>query len=415
MNRLTVVLLTAAAMISILGTPASGARGRVAAGLYREIPPTVESTVIQTAVLALGDIAEARKELREGRSDEALRKVEEARTLARSVGTDLTTGVVREQIRIAREHAGYDPPQRVLKDLGPVYDSLNEIEVYIPVDKARRHVDRAAEFLKAGRKDDAARELGSAEKALPVFTLPMVSVDASLERALSAIGKKELDAADALLRKAESTLQAGIASRRSPIGQAQASIMRARFLFVNGDYADARRALNQARTFLDAAAARGSAVTKSEAPRLSQEVEALERRIEKEREKSESSLRAIGEEVAALAERAAADLAYHWDETETTLRIDDMLLDARLHLAYAETFQLTTGEPLKAKRELDLAREFIGRAMKSLLADSADRAALQWADREIVYLGEHIDQTGPAIEERYDALRSRINGLLTPL
>ncbi|WP_298272176.1 YfdX family protein [Geobacter sp.] len=415
MNRLTVVLLTAAAMISVVGTPASGARGRGAAGLYREIPPTVESTVIQTAVLALGDIAEARKELREGRSDEALRKVDEARILARSVGTDLTTGVVREQIRIAREHAGYDPPQRVLKDLGPVYDSLNEIEVYIPVDKARRHVDRAAEFLKAGRNDDAARELGSAEMALPVFTLPMMTVVVSLERARSAIGKKEVDAADVLLRKAESTLQAGIASRRSPIGQAQASIMRARFLFVNGDYADARRALGQARAFLDAAAAQGSAVTKSEAPWLSQEVGALEKRIEKEREKSESSLRAIGEEVAALAERTAADLAYHWDETETTLRIDDVLLDARLHLAYAETFQLTTGEPLKAKRELDLAREFIGKAMKSLLADSADRAALQWADREIFYLGEHIDQTGPGIEERYDALRSRINGLLTPL
>ena len=414
MNRMSVVLLTAAAMLSVVGTPASEARGRGATGLYREIPPTIESTVIQTAVLALGDIAEARKELKQGRTDEALRKVEEARTLARSLGTDLTTGVAREQIRIAREHAGYDPPQRVLKDLGAVYDSFKEIEVYIPVDKAHRHVDRAAEFLKAGRKDDAARELDFAERALPVFTLPMMPVDASLEKAQSAIGRKELDAADALLRKAESTLQAGIASRRSPIGQAQASIMRARFLFVNGDYPDARRALGQARAFLDAAA-RGSAVTRTEASGLSQEVEALERRIEKEREKSESAFRAVGEEMAALAERAAADLAYHWDEAETTLRIDDVLLDARLHLSYAETFQLTSGEPLKAKRELDLAREFIGKAMKSLLADSADRAALEWADREIVYLGEHVDQTGPGIEERYDALKSRINGLLTPL
>jgi len=126
----------------------------------------------------------------------------------------------------------------------------------------------------------------------------------------------------------------------------------------------------------------------------------------------EAALKSTWDKSKAIAERDSEYLAARWEESETTLGAEDDLIEAKLHVSFAETYQITTSEPLKADEELDTASSYLGKAMKNALVDKATQKEIGALKKEVEALRNAPETSGAALEERYDRIEDELRGLL---
>jgi hypothetical protein len=97
-------------------------------------------------------------------------ELDSAEELTEAIKDDLSTSTAKNFIWIARKHLEYEQARQVLRDLAPIYSSLNRISVYIPTDKAKMYVDRAKGYLEKNEKPEAESALTLAEKSLMMYS-----------------------------------------------------------------------------------------------------------------------------------------------------------------------------------------------------------------------------------------------------
>jgi hypothetical protein len=382
---------------------------------YKSVAPLVESTTERTAVVVLRRIAEARSAIHRNAANRARRDLDEATRLMETIRNELSTAPTRNLIGIARRHLEYEDAAKVRGDLPTIQDALDAISVYFPTDRAKEHVDRAGGCLERQDKKCADHELALADGSLVITEVeqPLARAERYVERAQAFLAAGKPEKADKSLAIAEQRAMPLFTGLRSPLLLARQSTWLAFRNYSAAQRGHAGPYLEQARNYLNRAASVGGAKGREEAGRLSQEIAGLEKNQEGKKPIAEQALRAVWEKSVALAERATAYIAAGLTEEEAEVKGEDSLIEARLHVAYAETYQVTTGEPDKAAKELDRAYSYLQKAEKSRLADPADLKKLHSIGNKLKDLMSMPEKHGAAVRERYETIKEELRGIKT--
>lgn len=381
---------------------------------YKSITTEVESTTNRTVLIAMRHIAQARADIHRKALASARRDVAKAALLIESIRDDLSTEPAKNLIRIALQHLEYEKPEKVLRDLPPIYASLEASSIYLPTDKAKRHLDLAKDYLGKNSKLDAERELSLADKSLIIVEveLPLLTVQQYVTKAQKYLAANKAAKADKALQVAEQRAMALYTGINSPVFKAKQLSWWAFRNYSAVKHAETGKNLAQARNFLNRAATSGSTKLKEEAGKLSAELGEVEKKLAGEGKVAESTLKAAWEKSKALAERSAAYLSASLSEAETTLGIESYLIEAKLHVAYAETYQMTTLEPDKAVKELDSAYSYLQKAIGSSLAGPAERKKLREISNVLVVLKLTPKENDTTVQDRYDTVNEELSNFL---
>ena len=380
---------------------------------YLSITPMVESAISRTATIVLRHIAQARSDIHRKAWTGARRNLTEAARLMDTIRDDLSTAPAKNLIRIARTHLEYEQEQRVLLDLPPIYSSLEAVSVYLPTDRAKMHLDRAKEFLERNNKRGAERELALADKSLIVIEVeqPLLKSQRYVKKAEDLLAAGKGHEAEQALRVAESRVMALYAAAKLPVFQAKQNAWLAFRNYSTARHEVASTYLKQARINLEKSAASGNTKGAIEAGKISLEIADLEKKLAGEGQIAESALKSAWERSEALAERSAAYLSAGLSEAEPALGGESNLIEARLHVAYAETYQITTNEPVKAIKELDTAYAYLQKAAKNRVADESDRKKIHGIDTIIQALKSSPEKGDASVAESYDKIKEVLSDL----
>ena len=384
---------------------------------YTGLPPGEEPTVRRAAITALRSISRARLAIHRDKLANARRDLVEAGRLLATVRDDLSTAPVKNLLQIARKHLVYEPAHQVAQDLPLIYASLEMISGYLPTQRARLHIDRAKGYLEQNDKRAADKELARADDSLIITEVefPLTAAQKYLKNAQGYLAAGNAGRADQSLQTAEKvaiTLYTGMNSPSFPLFQAKSNIWLAL-----RDYPDAKETytgpfLEKARINLEKAAAGVSGAGNKEAGKLSKEIAGLEQRLSGGGKVAESELKGAWEKSAALAEREADYLAAGWAKEEAGRLREDNLIEAKLHLAYAESYQVTSAEPANAADELVNAEEYLRKALlsKSLGVDA--RRKITELKKTIEQIKQHTGKNDANVRESYDAAMTELNRVI---
>ncbi len=385
--------------------------------LYGSVSPQVESTLERTAAVVLRHLSEARYDIYRKALPHAQREMSEAVRLLNTIRNDLSTATAKNLILIARNHLKYDTADRVLSDLPPIYDALDRISVYLPTDKARLHLDRARIYLAGRNKQGAEQELVHAAASLRVVEvdLPLLRSQRYVTAAERYLAARNPARADELLKLAEYAALALYRAEHIPLYGAKQDLWLA-FRNYSALHNDTfRRFLAQARENLGKASAGLSPSGQEQIAALSRELSALAQKQATHEPIAEAALKGLWERSEALAERSVAYMSAGLSEAETTLAGENDIIEARLHAAYAESYQLTTHEPDKAAAELTKASGYVEHAIGSRSVSPADRKKLRAIGAFLAYLTAHPGSGDAAVQDRYDAVIEGLDGLIQTL
>ncbi len=415
-RTMSCIVMTVAIFVALWAgrTGAQDTRGNLPGKLYLSLPPQEESVIDRTAANVLQHIVQARTDISRQDPEKARRELDETQRLMTTVRDNLSSSVARERILKARHSLESEPAKKVVQDISAIYASFDAIAEYLPTDKARQHVDLARNCLERDDKRCAERELDFADRCLAVVEVerPLARTAKYVREAQDSLAGKDTRKADLALQQAETTARAISANIESPLYRARQSIWQAGRQYSAGKQGEAGAYLEQGRRYLEKFGTTANAREKEEAGRLAREVAELEKKVGEKAEGVETGLKVAWERSAALAERGADYLVAGWQEMKTTLAASDDLIEAKLHVAYAETYQVTAGEPDKAARELGKATSFLKKAMQSKLAGREDIQKMADVEKELATLRTHPERRDRAVQDRYAAIMVKLRSLL---
>jgi hypothetical protein len=374
----------------------------------------VESTLERTAIVAVRHITQARSDIHRKELTKARLELEKAERLMETIKNDLSTATVKNLIWIARKHLEYEQPQQVLHDFPQIYSSLEMISLYIPTEKARMYVDRARGYLEKDKKWEAERALGLAEKSLIVIEveLPLLKAQRYVTLAQEYLVKNNPQKADEALRTAEQRAMALYFGMNSPVIQARQNVWLAfRNYYSTATPAESGRHLGEARSYLEKIVASANTKGKEEMSKLSKEISVLENKLAAGEKVAESDLKVAWEKSEALAERSAAYLSARISEAETTLGMESNLIEARLHVTYAEIYQVTTSEPDKTVKEIDIALSHLQKASESPMVDSDESKKIKEIRNILIDLKLMPKEKDVTVKDRYESVKDDLRTL----
>jgi len=379
--------------------------------------PGEEPTVRRAAITALRNISLARLAIHRSKLSNARRDLVEAGRLLGTVRDDLSTAPAKNLVQVARKHLEYEPAHQVVQDLPLIYSSLEMISGYLPTRKARSHIDRAKDCLERNDKQAADRELTRADDSLIITEVefPLTATQKYLRIAQGYLAAGNAGRADKALQAAEKvavTLYTGMNSPPFPLFQAKSNIWLALRDYPNAKTEETGPFLEKARVNLEKAAAGVSGRANEEAAKLSKEVAGLEKRVAGGGKVAESELKGAWEKSEALAERDADYLSSGWAKEEAGRQREDNLIEAKLHLAYAESYQVTSAEPANAADELVNAEDFLAKALQSQSLGVDARRKITAIKNEIEQIKLHTEKNGAIVQESYDAIMTELNGTI---
>lgn len=380
---------------------------------YKTVTPQVESTIEKTAIIALRHISQARSDIHRKAFKSARRDLSEAARLIETIRDDLSTATVKNFIQIARKHLEHEQVQQVLHDFPPIYSSLEMISFYLPTDKAKLHIDRAKSCLEKNDKLDAEKELVIADKSLIIIEveLPLLKMQRYVNKAQGYLAAKNASKADEALQVAEQRAMDLYTGVNSPLFQVKQNLWMTFQNYSTATRVDTGKSLSKARNFLDKLAINGTTKEKEEARKLSSELAELEKKITGEGKVAESDLKAAWEKSKALGERSAAYLSAGLSEAETNPGVERSLIEAKLHVNYAETYQVTTSEPDKAINELDTAFSYLEKAASNKLTWASDRKRIHGIRNVLLGLKLNPKENDITVQDRYEAVKKELSDL----
>ena len=406
--RLTIASILTSAAITSQTALAADLQETVSVSPEHTVSPTEERMMSRTAARVLRHIVDARSAINAKDLGEAKYDMERARTLIDLLKSEQPTAKVRDHIRVAKQHLDYESTEEVTEDLVPIEADLTEIETFVPVATARKHTRFARERLKKGDKAGAKKELEAANAAL-IYTevdLPLDTTERQVIIAQKALDNNQPAQADKALDQAEQGVQFLSTAVEAPITQARNSIWQATKDYADKDYAAAKADLAGAGVWLDKAAQSTDKTTRVETTHLKRELEGLQGKIEQKGEQTHASLHHLWQRSQALAEREAETASADWAtlRTDSSTKID--LIDAKLHLAYAESDQFMQGKSNEAADELDKARADLELAAKTSNKDLAEK--IHALRKQLAQIKDHLDDQGAEAHSRYEIMKAKL-------
>lgn len=334
----------------------------------RSITPQEEAAMSSAAVKVLRHIAQARADIDKKDAPAAKTNLEKADTLVNIIETSLPTTTVKDRIWVAKKHLEYEDSQEVLPDLVPIYASLDEIADFVPVKQAREHIDKAKAHMKAGKNTPATKELEAADAAL-VYTevdLPIAATRHFIASAKAALAKNKFEDADKALKAAEDNVVFLSVDMEEPLVPAKSALWHAVRHYAEKQYGAAKNDIKQATTYLEQAAKSGDETLSKEAQSLLKRAKGLESEVEKGGEKTAAEIDHLWRRTEALTERTTEYVSTGWSRLRADEPARPEIIEAKLHLAFAQIEQATDRDSDQATRELKQAAKYLEQAAQKV-------------------------------------------------
>ncbi|MBX2859981.1 MAG: YfdX family protein [Vampirovibrio sp.] len=348
-------------------------------------------------------IVEARSALHQNELNQASQALQEATRLLSMAQTATPAQKVKNQLWVAQKHLEFETVQEVQQDLIPLETSLLEIENVVPVELVREHLRRAKTALQAGNRPQAKQELQLAENQL-VFSesaLPLATALSQITQAQNLLTQNEPKQADTLLRQAEQRVEAVAILNDIPVTAATRALGQAAFVYNLQDRQTAQQQVQRAAQAIEQTVQTTEGPTKQVAENLAKEIESVQTRLQRGHRISGRELTGLHQRVGALAAYQQAELTWttstpaNTPEAQAKAKAKADLYQARLDLALAESYQLTSGDKSKASTQLRAAEAALkGAAMKAQPAVKSQITSIE-SDVSKLKTGVNLQPTAP--------------------
>ncbi len=371
----------------------------------RTISPAEERSMARSAAHVLRYIADARSAIAANDIAKARSDLQRSLNLIDILKLQQPTVKVRDHIWVARKHLDYESAEEVAEDLVPIEADLTEIEGFVPVEKARRHIRSAGAYLKKGDKAGARKELEAADAAL-IYTevdLPLSGTERQIIAAQKALDNQQLAKADKALKQAENGVRILSVAVGAPIIQARNSIWQASKDFAARDYAAAKANLAKASAWLDKAAQSTDKTTREEAMKLKHSLEGLKRQMNMTAQGAGAGLSRLWQRSQALVERESEKASATWGKLHGESATKKALIEAKLHLAYAQTAQFVKGKSEEVSNELNQAQNYLDKAAET--SNKALKAKIHAITDELKQIKANLHDKSRKALARYDKVK----------
>jgi hypothetical protein len=410
-NPLAVAVLV---LLFICSAPvwAKSMEGKIRVAPGKIVTPEEESIISLAAARALGHIARARYAIHYQDPDRAIDELRGSLMAMNQIKTVLPTAKAKEYIRVAILHLSYEEPTEVVKDLVPIYASVDAIADLVPVDVAREHISKAKKNLKKGNKEEAKAEFESANEALinTEIDLPLAHAEAQVLKAYAYLAQNQSEPADKALKSAEKGVRYVGLSIYSPIIKSERILQQSSEDFAAGRLEAVRAGLKQGKVYLQEVVKTGDDTIKAEAQKLLEDIVSVEDQLESKGKGAASAIDGLWEKARALSERSAEYVSTDWKELTATSKAKINLMEAKLHVAYAQIYQDTTGEVAKVRPEIDEADSYLKKAEQHV--DDKTQARLVAIGQELKEASAHLEEKGPGVRARYEKIKAELGELI---
>ena len=320
----------------------------------------------EQAIEALTRIKEASKAIDKKDIKVAQSELEAADKLLKSIKNSLPVAKVKKVLEAAKQNPNS-------ADWTSIYQQLDEVMVFLP-----------ATVMKNTKKDEKTTDAKSATPAstesidavlvalqYTEIDMPVSTAISLVEKAQSALQKENLKSASKALSDAQQSVVILQSLAEEPLFQAHLSLWQALANMKNGAEAEAKHYLDNAISYLEAAAKSTDKETKKAADKLLIESKEFKNELTKGADKSSSEvssldgkLERLGLHTEAWAERAINYAYTKASETVSSNLLKEDLIEARFHLSNALIDLSTLKEPDSAKTEIGQAQTYIKQALQ---------------------------------------------------
>ena len=398
-------ILTVSAVV-IQNVLADEVRENLSISPGRTITPAEERIMARSAAHILRYIADARSAIAANDIAKATSDLQQSLNLIDILKLQQPTVKVRDHIWVAKKHLEYESTEEVAEDLVPIEADLTKIEDFVPVEEARKHIRSAGAYLKKGDKAGAKKELEAADAAL-IYTevdLPLSNTERQITAALKALNNQQLAKADKALKQAEDGVQILSVAITAPITKARDSIWQASKDFAARHYAAAKKDLAKASEWLDKAAHSTDKTTREEAMKLKEDLEKLKMQMNMTAQGAGAGMSRLWQRSQALVERESEKASAAWGKLHDEIATKEDLIEAKLHLTYAQTAQFVKGKSEEVSSELDKAQGYLDKAAKT--SDKALKSKIHTMMDELKQLKANLHDKSSKAHARYDQLKA---------
>ena len=204
-----------------------------------------------------------------------------------------------------------------------------------------------------------------------------------------------------------------ISPAEKPITLTEKSLWQATRDYAAGKYAAAGEELEKAGAYLKKASKSADEKTREEAEKLGKDIDALKGKVKKGGKATGAAITNLWERSKALSEREAERISTGWQKLRAESKVKKDLIEAKLHIAYAETCQFITGNADKAGVEIDKAKGYLNSAAKN--ADSKVKAKINAMGKKMDEIKKDLHNKKDAAKMRYEIIKGDLRQLIKHL
>lgn len=393
---ITAVLL-AAGPIAIRAETGPGAPS----GIRGATIPSQEG-MAAAATKVLHHIVEARAAIHNGEAKRAEHELHQALALIDHIKTVRPGTRVEDHIWVAEKHLDYQEPHEVALDLIPIEVSLADLEEVISARRAQRHLHDTKAHLGRGDADAARMELKQLRESLTQteIDLPLTSTEQHIDKAFALLAEGKTARAEEALKEAEAGVQFVSLGKSIPLARARRALWQAMEDYSAGHHEAVAADLARALKWLEWINVGTDTKTGREAQRLRAEIKELLDRETHKTPETESEMAGFWHRTVGLVEREAEKLYHGWRDQQSDNHLYRQLIDAKLHLFYAEHELFESGDADGAKQELRETTDYLRAAAE--MASGARKARIEVLEKEVTALGSLAANPDAKARSRYD-------------
>jgi len=371
-----------------------------------------DSVVAYNAARTLRHLASARKDIAQKNISGAQRELGEALTVIGQMKSRYLTARLQELIAAARIRLTYQEPNRVLAYLELITPAFEDIPDPALLKEAKQALRRVEGVLKNSDKEAADRELAALMNLLVSQTevRPLALAEKHLLTAASELDKQRGEIADRAIAASENNLNIIAFGMYSPFSETQKSLRRAALDYAAGRGAAAETGLEQASRAMEQSLKNAGLKGRQELQSLNADIRSLTAKSVQSGEKAGSSIKALWQRGESLAERALDYQTAAWEKFQSSRTDADDLIEAKLHLDYAEIYQFTTGETQQSAKELAIAESYLKKAEPQ--TSETEKAAMESVQKGLINLKRELGKKDVGQREQYATIRDILSGLI---
>jgi len=277
---------------------------------------------------------------------------------------------------------------------------------------AASHAAQARAYLHEDRSRKAVGEVAEARRLLRGMRSAgqqPTAAEQTLRDASRLLAAGKLFQADTALENAEQTLSA-LSGGESPLQRAERNLRQASRNYSTGRVPQAKAYLDKGAEYLAMAARSGLTNARQEIVKLGGEIGKLKRQFDQGDKGKE--LQSLWERGKALGERSGDYLSARVEQGSGKMVGEDDLIEARLHVAYARSYQLTAREPAETVKELARAEAYLEKARKERQNEPALRRKLAELLKELAHLKQHAEKADADTQEEYESVRTQLKEII---